>query len=130
MADIIENNPPMEETPLVNTNEAVIDQPTIETVEEGDGDPVKKGGTSTKKDTTPKYDNDNGQLTTTATETNKKLGEFAATVFKTTGVVPTYKGKQINDLSSIYYNKIYNYLNDFFLVYTVVMTETIPKKYT
>ena len=101
MADIIENNPPMEETPLVNTNEAVIDQPTIETVDEGGGDPVKKGGTSTKKDTTPKYDNDNGQLTTTVSETNKKLGEFAATIFKTAGVVPTYKGKQITDLSTI-----------------------------
>ncbi len=101
MADIIENNPPMEETPLVNTNEAVIDQPTIETVDEGDGDPVKKGGTSTKKNTTPKYDNDNGQLTTTASETNKKLGEFAATIFKTAGIVPTYKGKPINDLSTI-----------------------------
>ena len=47
MADIIENNPSMEPTPLVNTNEAIVEQPMVEP--EGEGDPVKKGGTSTKK---------------------------------------------------------------------------------
>lgn len=86
MADIIENVP-------------LVEQPIIET--EGEDDPVKKGGTSTKKDTTPKYTNDFGQLTTTATETNKKLAEFSAMVFKTTGTSPTYKGKPITDLSTI-----------------------------
>lgn len=100
MADIIESNPSMEPTPLVNTNEAVVEQPMVEP-EGGEGDPVKKGGTSTKKDTTPKYDLDNGQLSTVATETNKKLAEFSAMVFKTTGVAPTYKGKPITDLSTI-----------------------------
>lgn len=99
MADIIENTPSMEPTPLVTTNEPIVDQPMVEP--EGEGDPVKKGGTSTKKDTTPKYTNDLGQLTTTATETNKKLAEFSAMVFKTTGVAPTYKGKPITDLSTI-----------------------------
>lgn len=99
MADIIENNPSMEPTPLVNTNEPIVEQPMVEP--EGEGDPIKKGGTSTKKDTTPKYTNDFGQLTTTATETNKKLAEFSAMVFKTTGVAPTYKGKPITDLSTI-----------------------------
>jgi hypothetical protein len=80
MADIIENTPSMEPTTLVTTNEPIVDQPMVEP--EGEGDPVKKGGTSTKKDTTPKYTNDFGQLTTTATETNKKLAEFSAMVFK------------------------------------------------
>ena len=100
MADIIENNSPMQEAPLVNTNEPIVEQPMVEP-EGGEGDPVKKGGTSTKKDTTPKYDLDNGQLNTTAAETNKKLAEFSAMVFKTTGVAPTYKGKPITDLSTI-----------------------------
>ena len=100
MADIIENNPSMEPTSLVNTNEAIVEQPMVEP-EGGEGDPVKKGGTSTKKDTTPKYDLDNTQLSTVATETNKKLAEFSAMVFKTTGVAPTYKGKPITDLSTI-----------------------------
>jgi hypothetical protein len=99
MADIIENTPSMEPTTLVTTNEPIVDQPMVEP--EGEGDPVKKGGTSTKKDTTPKYTNDFGQLTTTATETNKKLAEFSAMVFKTTGVAPSYKGKPITDLSTI-----------------------------
>jgi hypothetical protein len=99
MADIIENTPSMEPTPLVNTNEPIIDQPMIES--EGEGDPVKKGATSTKKDITPKYDLDNGQLNTTANETASKLAEFAGMVFKTTGVAPTYKGKTITDMSSI-----------------------------
>ena len=100
MADIIENNSFMETPPLENLDETMIDQPTIET-EGGEGDPIKKGATSVKKNTTPKYDNDFGQLTTTATETNKKLAEFAQMVFKTAGVTPTHKGKPITDLSTI-----------------------------
>jgi hypothetical protein len=100
MADIIENNNSMETTPLVDLDETMIDQPTIET-EGGEGDPIKKGATSVKKNTTPKYDNDFGQLNTTATETSKKLGEFAQMVFKTTGVTPTYKGKPVTDLSTL-----------------------------
>lgn len=100
MADIIENNSFMETPPLENLDETMIDQPTIET-EGGEGDPIKKGATSVKKNTTPKYDNDFGQLTTTATETSKKLAEFAQMVFKTAGVTPTHKGKPITDLSTI-----------------------------
>lgn len=100
MADIIENNFSMETTPLVDSNEPVVEQPLTDTTS-GEGDPIKKGGTSTKKDTTPKYDNDYGQLNTVANETTAKLAEFAGMVFKTTGVAPTYKGKAITDLSSI-----------------------------
>jgi hypothetical protein len=100
MADIIENNSPMQEAPLVNTNEPIVEQPMVEP-EGGEGDPVKKGATSTTKDKTPKYDLDNGQLNTTANETAGKLAEFAGMVFKTTGVAPTYKGKTITDMSSI-----------------------------
>lgn len=100
MADIIENNFSMETTPLVDSNEPVVEQPLTDT-ESGEGDPIKKGGTSVKKDTTPKYDNDYGQLNTVANETTTKLAEFAGMVFKTTGVAPTYKGKPITDLSSI-----------------------------
>jgi hypothetical protein len=100
MADIIENNSFMETPPLENLDETMIDQPTIET-EGGEGDPIKKGATSVKKNTTPKYDNDFGQLNTTATETSKKLAEFAQMVFKTAGVTPTHKGKPITDLSTI-----------------------------
>ena len=100
MAEIIDNISSMEPAPLVNTNEPMVEQPMVEP-ESGEGDPVKKGATSTKKDTTPKYDLDNTQLSTVATETNKKLAEFSALVFKTAGVAPTYKGKTITDLSTI-----------------------------
>lgn len=99
MANIIENTPSMEPTPLVNTNEPIIDQPMVQP--EGEGDPIKKGATSTTKDKTPKYDLDDGQLNAIANETTVKLAEFAGMVFKTTGVAPIYKGKPITDLSNI-----------------------------
>lgn len=100
MADIIENNFSMETTPLVDSNEPVVEQPLTDTTSEG-GDPIKKGATSITKDKTPKYSVDDGQLNTVANETTTKLAEFAGMVFKTTGVAPTYKGKAITDLSSI-----------------------------
>lgn len=79
----------------------MIQDDTLDIIDEQGGDPVPKGGTSTKVDKTPAWDANTAYIQKQVTKYTKDATDYAMQVFTAAGVLPIVNGKQINNINDL-----------------------------